>query len=331
MTTTFYIFHGNDDLSIDEAVDKLRAQMGDDANADLNISEFDGQTASVAEVVNAALSYPFLADKRLVIVKGLVEWITRKGAGAKGKRELELLLDELPHLPEHARLVLVERQKIPDNRKLIKLARSQANGYEKAFGVPKDSTSWIIQRARDEYAVEIESNVAAAIASVTRDDLRRADNELFKLVSYVGMERAITEEDVATLTPYVAEANIFNMVDAMAEGRSKQAILMMHRILSDPKEDPFRFYGMIVRQFRLLLLTREHLTLGGSSNPGDIAQAINIKSSWQAEKLARLSRSFDLQQLEAIYRQLQDNDVKMKTGRIAPPLALDLFVASLSR
>ena len=47
---TFYIFHGEDDLSIDEAVAKLRAEMGDDANADLNINEMEGTEANVPEV-----------------------------------------------------------------------------------------------------------------------------------------------------------------------------------------------------------------------------------------------------------------------------------------
>src|SRR5690606_24600726 len=98
---------------------------------------------------------------------------------------------------------------LPDNNRIVKLARSQPNGYEKAFSVPKDLTGWLIKRARDAYGAELDSRAAAALASVTADDLRRADNELFKLVAYAGTERPITEADVATLTPYVAEANLF--------------------------------------------------------------------------------------------------------------------------
>src|SRR3990172_1904342 len=79
MSPTFYLFHGDDDLSIDEYVAKFRSEMGDDANAALNISEFDGTIASVPEIIGAVTSYPFLADRRLVIVKGLIGWLTRKG------------------------------------------------------------------------------------------------------------------------------------------------------------------------------------------------------------------------------------------------------------
>lgn len=325
---TFYLFHGDDDLSIDEAVNKLRMAMGDDSAADLNISEFDGQTVNVGEALGAVSSYPFLADKRLVIVKGLVSWITRKGAGETGKRAVEQLEAELPNLPEYARLVLVERGMLADNNRIVKLAKSQANGYEKAFGAPKDPTGWLIKRARDEYQAELEPRAAAGLASVIGDDLRRADNELFKLVAYVGTERPITEEDVTVLTPYVAEANLFEMVDALAEGRGEVAAKLIHKLLHYQKQDPFSLYGMIVRQFRLLLLAREHLATGGG--PGNLASALKIHS-FVAQKLAKQSRSFNVQQLEQVYRALLDYDIQMKTGRIDPLLALDLFIASMSQ
>lgn len=327
MTTTFYIFHGDDDLRIDEEVGAMLARMREQPNGDLNTAEFDGAVASIPEMFGAAMAYPFLSDKRLVIVKGMLAWITRKGAGDAGKQAVERLLDGLPGLPDWARVVFVERGKLPDSHKILKLAQTDPNGYEKAFIVPRDSTGWIIKRAKDVYGAAIEPAAATALATVTVGDLRRADNELLKLVSYVGDERPINEADVMLLTPYVAEASMFEMVDALAEGRGKTAISLTLRLL-DQESDVFGLYGMITRQFRLLLLAKEHLSGGGS--PRDIAQAISVHP-YVAEKLAKQTRSFTLDQLETIYRALQDYDFKMKTGQIAPELALDLLIASLTR
>ncbi|MCA9887870.1 MAG: hypothetical protein KC546_05840, partial [Anaerolineae bacterium] len=136
--TTFYIFHGDDDIGIEEAVNKLRSQMGDSANADLNTSEYDGEIASAAEILNAARSVPFLADRRLVLVTGFLRHITRKGAGNVGKEQADLLLEELPQLPDFTRLVFIERESLPENNALVKFAKSAANGYIKLFEVPKD-------------------------------------------------------------------------------------------------------------------------------------------------------------------------------------------------
>lgn len=324
---TFYILHGEDDFSLEQEVTNLRAKMGDD-NGGLNTNEFDGTSASPYEVINAVSSYPFLADKRLVIVKGMIGWITRKGAGETGKKAVETLAAALPTLPEWARLVFVEHQTLSDSNKLIKLAKEADNGYEKAFTAPSDSTGWILRRAKEAYNTEIQPPAAAALASVIGNDLRRADNELVKLVSYVNGERAINEADVSLLTPYVAEAEIFKMVDALAEGKGSAALEMLHRLLMEKDNDPFKIYGMIVRQFRLLLTAKEFLVGGGY--PNQMGEELRM-APFVAKKMAQQARAFTLPQLEQVYRTLLDNDIRMKTGRIEPKLALDLLVAGLAR
>jgi DNA polymerase III subunit delta len=324
MTTTFYLFHGSDEISIDAAVARLRAEMGDGPDADMNTTEFDGAEATVPEILAAVSSYPFLADRRLVIVRGLLGWLTRKGAGQTGKQALARLEEDVPSLPDYARLVLVERGEIPAKNAIVKLAQTVESGYMRVFNAPKDTTGWISQRARETYAVEIDGRAAAALAAVTGDDLRRADNELVKLVSYVDGQRSITEDDVVALTPYVAEASIFKMVDAIAEGRGQVALQLMHRLMAEKDQDALKLYGMIIRQFRLLITAKEHLMAGGD------AGSIPGMSSFVARTVARQSREFSIEQLEKIYRNLAETDFKIKTGRIQAELALDLFVASVA-
>ncbi|MBK9750923.1 MAG: DNA polymerase III subunit delta [Chloroflexi bacterium] len=324
---TFYIFHGDDDLRVEEEVGKLRAKISASPNADLNTAEFDGPQTSVGELLSAVMAYPFLSDKRLVIVRDLLAWITRKGAGETGKKAVEALVTALPTLPEWGRLIFWEREKLADSNKIVKLAQSDEHGFEKLYMVPKDSTEWILKRARETYNVEIEPAAAVALASVTGNDLRGADNELLKLIAFVNGEHPITEHDVALLTPYVQEANMFEMVDALAEGRAKAASTLMYRLL-EQQEDPFAILAMINRQFRLLLMARDHLDRGGA--PKEIGSALSVHP-FVGEKLAKQSRAFNAAQLERIYRALHDYDVKIKTGQIDAKLALDLLLAGLAR
>ena len=323
---TFYIFHGDDDLRIEEEVARLLAKFSDNPNAGLNTAEYDGANTPVTEILGAAMAYPFLADKRLVIVKDLLAHITRKGAGETGKKAVQTLLEQLAELPDWTRLILIERVKLPDSNAVIKKAREGGSGgFEKAYMVPSNSRDWILKRAAA-YSAEIEMRAADALVSVTGTDLRRADNELLKLISYVNGERAITEQDVMLLTPYVAEANLFEMVDSLAEGRAGAAAALAHRLLNQ-QQDVFSLFGMIIRQ---LLLTKEHLTSGGSRDKNEIARAIGAHP-YVAGKLAEQSRRFTLAQLEQIYRSLHDYDVKMKTGGIEPTLALDMLIMGLAR
>lgn len=324
-----YLLHGDDDLSIDEAVAKLLGDMRKQPNGEFNIGQYEGPTSPLNEVISAAMAYPFMSDRRLVIVRDLLAWAGRKGAGETGKRALEQLADALPALPDWTRFVLVERAPVNETNRILKLIRELPAGYEKQFALPKDATDWIIRRARDTYQAQIEGRAAAALASVTGNDLRRADSELYKLVAYTEGARPITEADVDTLTPYVAETTGFALVDALVEGRASAAAATVRRLLNQEDQDIFMIYGLIIRQFRLLLLAREHIDHGGT--PAQLKDVLGVRSDWQLEKIVRQCRPFDLAGLERIYRRLHSYDVEIKTGRIAAELAVDLLIAGLSR
>lgn len=323
LTPTFYLIYGTDEIAVSEAVNQFRSAMGEDT---FNISEFEGDSVSVPEILNAVTSYPFLSDKRLVIVRGLLSSL---GRSAAAKPILDQLIAGLDDLPDYARLVLVERDAPSDKHPVLKLASSHERGYVKAYNAPKDPVSWIRQRAKREYDAEIEPAAAVALASVVGEDLLRADNELVKLINYVGGERPVTEADVALLTPYVAEANVFDMVDALATGDGKKAMtIMKHSLAEDPRDPGFRLLSMFGTHFQRLLLAREHLTSGGS--PNDIASVLGIHP-YPAGKIAVQSRAFSVEDLEQIYTRIQRYDYEIKTGRIDISLALDLLVTSLSR
>ena len=227
--------------------------------------------------------------------------------------------------------MLVEDDMLKETGRLLKAARTMNNGFIKGFRKPQNLTGWILQRARQEYAADISPRAAGAIAQVVGDDLLRADNELHKLVCYVNGEREIDEADVAALTPYVPEANVFEMAEALAAGDGKRALELIQQALHDDPRDPgIRLFALITRQFRLLLMTRDHLDRGGSAQPAAIAKAVGAPP-FVAGKLARQSRRFSAAQLDAILKRLQRYDQDMKTGRIAPRLALDLLATSLAQ
>jgi DNA polymerase-3 subunit delta len=131
---------------------------------------------------------------------------------------------------------------------------------------------------------------------------------------------------VALLTAYVADAVIWDMVDALGRRDGAVAASLMHRLLHD--DEPLQILGMINRQFRLLIQTREVLDAGGDTR--DLQQLPDIRYPGIAQKLAQQARNFTLDQLESIYHYLLETDYGIKTGRIGPELALDLLVASLS-
>ncbi|HLY27472.1 MAG TPA: DNA polymerase III subunit delta [Aggregatilineales bacterium] len=322
---TFYVLHGEDEYSRKAEVKNMRARMGDPATAELNTAIFDGKTAVVADVLAAASAMPFLSDKRLIIVDGLLSWMARKGAPKSAKADLETLLAALPGLPDSARLVFVEPETLSDSHPVLKLVKQEPRGFARAFNPPGNPTNWIIKQV-ESYGGKIEPRAAAALAAVVGSDLRAADSECQKLSLYTSGQRAITEADVTLLTSYVAEAVIWNMVDALGKRDGKTASILLQRLLKD--QEPLSLLPMIYRQFRLLIQAREALDAGGDKR--DLLKLPDFRSDFVAQKAIEQARNFTMEQLEDIYRYLLDTDHGIKTGRVSDALALDLLVAGLS-
>ena len=131
--------------------------------------------------------------------------------------------------------------------------------------------------------------------------------------------------DVEALTPAGGEAKIFDLVDALGQRRGPPAMRELHKLLE--REEPLYVLGMIVRQFRHMLLAKE--LLEGRMGEAEIAQTLGLHP-YPAEKICAQARTFSLPALERLYRRLLDYDTDIKTGQVEAAAALDTLVASLT-
>ncbi|MBN1565433.1 MAG: DNA polymerase III subunit delta, partial [Anaerolineae bacterium] len=114
--------------------------------------------------------------------------------------------------------------------------------------------------------------------------------------------------------------------DALGRRDGKTASHLLHRLLEDG--EALQLFGMMIRQFRLLIQAREYINAGG--NPKGIGKAIGVHP-FVGEKLGTQVRAFSLEHLEKIYHFLLDTDIAIKTGKVDDILALDLLIASIAQ
>jgi len=327
---TFYVFHGADEFTRAETLADFKRRLGPPDTVDLNTTILDGKTLTLAELHHVCDAIPFLAEKRLVIVEGLLTQLTsrkdRKLSTAQ-KEHLAALTDYLPHLPETTRLVFVEEKPLPASHPVLQLAQREKAGYVKRFDPPdvKALPRWIEKRVH-KHGGEIEPQASRQLAAVVGADLRLLDQEIAKLVTYTNAERAITGTDVDNVVPYAQAAIVFDMVDALGQRDGRTAAQTLHRLL-DAGEHPLGLLAMIVRQFRLLIQVKE-LKADGAT-PRDVAKKLGVHP-FPAGKLYNQAIHFSAAQLEAVYRHLLDTDVDIKSGKIEAEVALDLLVAGLA-
>lgn len=326
----FYVLHGDDEFTRSETLNSFKRRLGPSDTVDLNTTVLDGKSLTMADLRHACDALPFLAEKRLVIVHGLLKTLVpRKGQNLSETRErlLNGLTDYLPHLAPTTRLVFVEEEALPPSHPIIKLARQEPRGYVKRFECPDAKTlpGWIRKRAQRQGG-EIEPRAALRLTAFVGADLRLLDQEIVKLVTYTRGRRAVTEADVRILVPYSQDAVIFDLVDALGHRDGRTAAETLHRLLEEG-EHPLGLFGMIVRQFRLLIQVKE-LKADGAS-PRDVAGVLGIHP-FPASKLYNQATHFTVAQLEKVYRHLSQIDVEIKTGEVGVEVALDLLVAGLA-
>ncbi len=332
----FYVFHGEDELARSEQVAEFKTKIGDPAVRDMNTTILDGRKLTMAELRQACDAIPFLAEKRLVIVEGLLSWLAARpgkkdepesGPSAVQKTFLTELLAYLPALPPSTRLVLVEAHSLPASHPVIKLALSIDRRTVREFKLPPAGqlAHWVMERAR-RHGGQLTPEAATLLAGFSTGQLRALDQNVQKLLAYVNWSRPVTAEDVRDLIPEAHQGNVFAMVDALAQGDGRTAARELHRLL-EAGEAALSLLGMIVRQFRLMILLKE---LAEENVTGDGAAARLGIHPFVAQKLGHQARAFTMEQLEAIYHRLQEIDLAIKSGQIEEQVALDMLVAQLA-
>lgn len=323
-----YVLHGDDEFAISQRLAELEQKLGDPATAAMNTTRLDGRSCSLENLLSNAASMPFLAKRRLVIVTNPLV------LGSKGT-DHNKLINVLERIPPTAAVVMVEFRPLTEDKDL---RRNKMNWLEKwagqagdrvslkKFVVPKDQAlaAWIQERAK-KLDGKFNYDAASALAVLTGGDPRQCDQEIRKLLAYVNYRRPVDLDDVQTLTADTGQGDIFKMVDALAMQDGRNAISALKRLLETG--DPIAIFGMIVRQFRLLVQAREILDDGGQKD--EVLRQLHLHP-YVAEKLTGQARRFTLPVLENVYRRLLDIDLAVKTGDTPYELALDAFVAGFT-
>ncbi len=335
-TPCVYILHGDDRYALRRDIHRLQQRLDTQGMAELNTTRLDGRSASLQDLRNTAGALPFLAERRLVVV-------THPLAAVKTAAQRKAFLDVLEHIPATTALVLWFDDALADtalpwrahHRKrprkdhwLVSWAKKHPQqAYLKGALLPVGvaMTRWIQTFIREQGG-SISPDAADMLASLVGSDTQAAANECHKLLAYVNYARPIEMDDVDLLVISNTSANVFDMVDALGARQGRLAMRLLNQLLEE--QAPLLVFGMIVRQFRLLLLAREVLDDGGQAN--DVAAQVGMPM-FVARKMAAQAGRFSLGALEAIYHRLVEVDEAIKSGEIAADTALNTLTAALTQ
>jgi DNA polymerase III subunit delta len=358
------LIHGPAELLRAEALAQIRASIAEDASlAELNTIVLDGRQLTLADLQFACEVLPFLAQRRLVIVEGLLRMLPAPSrARSKTAAAIEAataqyeslpevpenqqtpprqdarqaLLAYLDRVPEMTELVLMEEELLAAGPVLRRLVALQRDGRAALVvcNRPKkgDLPAWIRSRAKMR-GVQLDPGAVADLAEFVGDDLRQLDQELIKLRDYAGgspasgRPPAITRADVRRLVPATRAANVFDLVEALGMGNMSMAGRLLHHALETDGEPPLRLLALIGRQYRLMIQAKVLQKRG--AKPPQIAAELGLPD-WTVPKLQAQAARHTFADLERAMERVLAADEAIKTGRLNDREAMDILLAELA-
>jgi len=327
-----HILLGQDDFSCRQALEEIKMGIGDQTLLATNTTTLDGQQLSLDQLRTVCETAPFLAERRLVIVNGLLERFEPKSRARRKvktaytvnqQNEYKSFSSCITQIPESTILVLIDGR-IGSNNPLLR--ELSAKAQVKSFPLLKNDRlrQWIGRRVKREGG-SISVEASNLLTKLIGSDLWIMASEINKLVLFTS-GRCIEEEDVKQLVSHAQEANVFAMVDAILESKAGVAEQLLQRLLEGGSA-PAYLLVMLSRQVRMIVQAKE--LRNQRKAEAEIQDRLGLTAEFALRKVLEQANRYPMKQIIEVYHKLLETDLFIKTGKYDGELALNLLVADL--
>jgi len=272
----------------------------------LALAEYDGSKSeehggpSLAQVMDDLLTLPFLAPRRVVVVRDADKFIT-------AHREK---LERYVAAPSSTGSLILVCKSMSRSTKLYK-AVARAGG--RLVECKKLTIRGLIEfvtaegRARQK---RIDYPVAARIVELTGQDQGLLTNEVEKLCLYAADRVSITSDDIDDLVGLTREEKIFAAMDAAAAGQLPRALELWHQVTVTDKDAVYKALGGMAYKVRGWLTA--HQMAADGTPVAVIAPKVGM---WNHERdLASLLRRLNPVQTKRLLAHIARLDSQAKSG-----------------
>ena len=316
-----YLFYGDDELSILEAMQDLIQNVGTNDLRDYNVIRLDKQSTTPEKLISSVSAVPFLSERRLIIVTDFFSKTKGKlKAADKGWSNIKQIVGDMPSTND---LLFRETQDAYKSNSLFNQISEMISVRE--FSMPRGEAinSWIQKRVRGKGG-DIDNTAVARLAYFLGSDTLALDAEIEKLILYAS-GRQINSNDIELVATNNHQDSIFKAVDMALNGNAN-AMRSVKTILNG-SESPGYILAMIHRQVRLLIIAK--MSHGENVSHNDLSKQLNLRGYALGKLLEEVNRH-SLSKLMSAHSLLVKTDEKIKLGKFKDMLALEMLLAELA-
>lgn len=278
-------------------------------HTDMGLERLDGEEADYARMHEAAQSLPFLASKKLVVLR-------TPGANKDFVEHFEQFLGDIPETND---VVLVEPKldkRLGYYKQLQKLTDFQE--FKQLDGPA-------LQRYLSDYAKEQGGSLSPDDARTLIDRVGTnqltLQHEVDKLLAY---NPAIDLRGIELLTERTPQSSIFELLDTAFAGNAKRT-LQLYQEQRDMRVEPQQVIAMLVWQLHVLAIVK----VAGQKSADAVAKDARL-SPFTVRKTQNLARRITLAQLKQLVSGLREFDTRLKSEALDADEVVQYYLLRLA-
>ncbi|MGH0034336.1 MAG: DNA polymerase III subunit delta [Myxococcota bacterium] len=295
-----YLLAGDELLLRDDALAALRAAVLEGGAEDFNLQRLAGESTRPGELEDALRTLPVMAAHRLVVLRS-----PEKARGAGGKALLESLAEWVKGARPDATGVLVVTSERPDRRsRWVKAFADPAAEVDCKAPTDARSLARFLGEEAKRQGIALDAEAAGLLAERIGPQLLVLRQELAKASLLAGPGQPVERRHVEASTSVLAEQPIWDLTDAIGEGRVSEALGLLSRLQTGGAPAPV-VLGTLAAHFRKLARVRSGGRVAGPP--------------FVVRKLERQARRFSVARLRACLGAIHQADLSIKGASTLPP------------
>ncbi|MDK2918281.1 MAG: polymerase subunit delta [Candidatus Petromonas sp.] len=322
-----YMFYGSEKYLIDKVMEKIKEKYINLTNESFNYIYFDDFKGEIDEVIDSCETLPFMGSKRIVIVDVPELFTSRKNILNSGDEDR--LIKYFSNIPNTTCLIFTAGEKIDKRKKIVKAIKKYGSIVEFQRLKKQELSKWIYKKFKSNNreiaptSLEVFVNNLGYLDRDSDKTLYDIENEIKKLSGFTADKNIIELDDIERIATKPIENNIFLLVDAVAEKKGDLALKVINQMLSSGEAEG-RILYMIIRQFKILNQAKLMVEKGYTTIA--IAPKLSLPQYIVRKYLKQAGAFTDRELLQILNKALQ-TEKNIKTGRMSPKLAIEVFVS----
>ncbi len=300
------LVYGADSFRGSQKVKELRKQFSQKVDkGGLNEEIIAEIPANWEELRQKFLTPGFLAARRLFVLKNF--WSAPAGQQKSFFPSLIKFFQEKKSFLEKNILIFFAPQELKATDPLFAFLKKQARVYYFPLLSPAEKAAWLRQQAAKAQK-KIEPSAQQFLLDNFGQDMWLLANELEKLLFLPDKEITLAQAEKICFS--LSQEKVFALVDALSAGQKKQFLYLTEKFLQNG--DFGYLLNMLIRQYRLLLLTKSYLEQS-AARPVELASLLKVPP-FVAQKLYSQAGRHSWLDLKKVYFSLLRLDYRRKTS-----------------